>query len=47
MNKVEQYISKIIFRNRILTYQGQQFEDFFVSVMTKYNIPISVDTKRF
>lgn len=37
MNKVEQYISKIIFRNRILTYQGQQFEDFFVSVMTKCN----------
>lgn len=37
MSKAEQYIAKIIFRNRILAYKGQQFEDFFVSVMTKFN----------
>jgi len=35
MERAEQYIAKIIFRNRILQYKGQQFEDFFVSVMTK------------
>ena len=37
MSKPEQYIAKIIFRNHILTYNGQQFEDFFVSIMTKSN----------
>lgn len=37
MSKAEQYIAKIIFRNHILTYSGQQFEDFFVSIMTKSN----------
>lgn len=37
MNKAEQYIAKIIFRNRIFQYKGQQFEDFFVSLMTKAN----------
>ena len=37
MSKAEQYIAKIIFRNHILTYNGQQFEDFFVSIMTKSN----------
>lgn len=37
ITKAEQYIAKIIFRNRILQYRGQQFEDFFISVMTKRN----------
>ena len=37
MNHVEQYIAKIIFRNRIYEYTGQKFEDFFVSIMTKSN----------
>lgn len=37
MNNAEQYIAKIIFRNRILDYKGQKFEDFFVSIMTKSN----------
>lgn len=37
MNGAEQYIAKIIFRNRILEYKGQKFEDFFVSIMTKSN----------
>lgn len=37
MDKAEQYIAKIIFKNRILQYKGQQFEDFFVSIMTKAN----------
>lgn len=37
MSKAEQYIAKVIFRNRIFEYSGQQFEDFFVSVMTKSN----------
>lgn len=37
LRKAEQYIAKIIFRNHILTYNGQQFEDFFVSIMTKSN----------
>lgn len=37
MNQEEQYIAKIIFKNRIFQYKGQQFEDFFVSVMTKAN----------
>lgn len=38
INKAEQYIAKIIFKNRILQFKGQQFEDFFVSVMTKANM---------
>ena len=37
LNKGEQYIAKIIFRNRIYEYIGQQFEDFFVAIMTKIN----------
>lgn len=37
LNRAEQYIAKIIFRNRIYEYTGQQFEDFFVAVMTKNN----------
>lgn len=37
INNEEQYIAKIIFRNKILTYKGQQFEDFFVSLMCKHN----------
>ena len=35
MDKSERYIAKIIFSNRVLQYTGQQFEDFFVSIMTK------------
>ena len=37
MSSTEQYIAKIIFRNHILTYNGQQFEDFFVSIMINSN----------
>lgn len=37
MNKTERYIAKIIFQNRVLKYRGQQFEDFFVSIMTRAN----------
>lgn len=37
MDKAERYIAKIIFQNRILKYKGQQFEDFFVSIMTRAN----------
>ena len=38
INNEEQYIAKIIFRNKILTYRGQQFEDFFVSLMCIANV---------
>lgn len=38
MNAEERYIAKIIFKNRVLQYKGQQFEDFFVKIMTKSNI---------
>ncbi len=37
MDKNEHYIAKIIFSNRIYKYKGQQFEDFFVSIMSKAN----------
>lgn len=37
INKAEKYIAKIILKNRILQYKGQQFEDFFVEVMVKSN----------
>lgn len=37
MSKGQRYMAKVIFRNRILAYRGQQFENFFVSVMTKSN----------
>lgn len=37
IGNAEHYISKIIFSNHILQYTGQQYEDFFVSVMTKVN----------
>lgn len=30
-------MAKIIFKNRILAYRGQQFEDFFISLMRIYN----------
>ena len=30
-------MSNIIFKNRIFTYKGQQFEDFFISLMSIYN----------
>lgn len=38
MNAEERYMAKIIFKNRVLQYKGQQFEDFFVDIMTKANI---------
>ncbi|MEG2013741.1 MAG: hypothetical protein RR063_11150 [Anaerovoracaceae bacterium] len=38
INKAGQYIAKIIFKNRIFQFKGQQFEDFFVSVMTKADL---------
>lgn len=31
----EKYVAKILFKNKVLQYKGQSFEDFFVSVMTK------------
>lgn len=37
MDKPERYVAKIIFQNRVLKYKGQQFEDFFVSIMTRAN----------
>lgn len=37
MDKAERYIAKIIFQNRVLKYKGQQFEDFFVAIMTRAN----------
>ena len=37
INSAEWFITKIIFKNRILDYNGQEFEDFFVSIMTKSN----------
>ena len=37
INNEEQYMATIIFRNKILTYKGQQFEDFFVSLMSNAN----------
>lgn len=37
IGNAEHYIAKIIFSNHILQYTGQQYEDFFVSVMTKAN----------
>ena len=35
LTKGEKYVAKILFKNKILQYKGQSFEDFFVSVMTK------------
>lgn len=37
ISNIEHYITKIIFSNRILQYTGQQYEDFFVSIMIKAN----------
>lgn len=37
IGNAEHYLAKIIFSNHILQYTGQQYEDFFVSVMTKAN----------
>jgi hypothetical protein len=38
MTKEERYIARILLKNRILAYNGQKFEDFFVEIMTKWNI---------
>lgn len=35
MNQAERYMAKIIFKNRIYQYSGQQFQNFFVAIMTK------------
>ncbi|WP_188204367.1 ABC-three component system protein [Desemzia incerta] len=37
MSRAESYITKILFQNRIYKYDGQQFEDFFVAIMSKCN----------
>jgi len=37
MTKAEYYIAKIIFKNKILQYKGQAFEDFLIQIMEKYN----------
>lgn len=37
INNEERYMSNIIFKNRIFAYKGQQFEDFFISLMSIYN----------
>lgn len=31
----DKYVARILFKNKVLEYKGQTFEDFFVSVMTK------------
>ena len=38
MRKEDKFIAKILFKNKVLQYKGQAFEDFFISVMTKSNI---------
>lgn len=35
MTSEDKYVAKILFRNKVLQYKGQTFEDFFVAVMTK------------
>lgn len=37
LTKGEIYFVRTVFKNRILMYKGQIFEDFFVSIMTKAN----------
>ena len=37
MEKEDRYVAKILFKNRVFQYKGQQFEDFFVAIMTKAN----------
>ena len=37
INNEERYMANIIFKNRILAYKGQQFEEFFISLMSIYN----------
>lgn len=37
MRTEDKYIAKILFKNKVLQFKGQAFEDFFVSVMTKAN----------
>lgn len=38
MTNEERYIARILLKNKILRYNGQQFEDLFVDIMTKSNI---------
>lgn len=35
MNQAERYLAKVIFQNRVYKYTRQQFQDFFVAIMTK------------
>lgn len=35
LKKEDKFIAKTLFRLRVLQSKGQEFEDFFVSVMTK------------
>lgn len=37
INNEERYMANIIFKNRILACKGQQFEEFFISLMSIYN----------
>lgn len=34
----DKFVARILFKNKVLQYKGQAFEDFFVSVMTKAEI---------
>lgn len=38
MRKEDKFIANILFKNKVLQYKGQAFEDFFVSIMTKAEI---------
>lgn len=38
MTNKEHYIAKILFKNKVLQYKGQAYEDFFVNIMTKQNV---------
>lgn len=34
----EHYIAKLLYKNKVLQYKGQKYEDFFVDIMTKINV---------
>jgi hypothetical protein len=38
MTNKEHYIAKILFKNKVLQYKGQAYEDFFVAIMTRQNV---------
>ena len=37
INNEENYVATIIFRNKILSYKGQEFENFFIALMSAAN----------